>query len=565
MKIFLSLILVQFIFAIDAYESLALNNSEIYQSIKDHRDIKIRSLSKKHIKPIRYYRKIYQEGLRLTETCKKKHSITYQDQWIREQVVNSLVATLQLKIIDMSLSNIPYYAKKLNFSDDDFQSLSNKMTKSMCSKNISVISHRRIRYLLNKRFTADIEELHKNYQGFKDFDNKLIDEEIFKRISREKLYLKKLETALYMFKSACTWGQDYTSPRLLSDYISNPTVMAEIIKSMNSDKIDVEKYFKNMVTKKDFNSTKVLCDGIICRNTSYTKFVSKFPLSLGSRGLIDDLEGLFCTELKTGKTEPELRLTDSVKEMLQTKDQTKINHGVNYFLSSLSGTPVFNLWPSSEREYRDLVESSIDSFWNTWSRKHIKKYTNEASYEEMITLRATEKDYYYDSYFFKTQINLALSSGEFDEVFNRSNKLQMKSSFFLPKRDLIYLHKNYLANWPSNKEKLNQLDILLMGYIENGIDDTDKFINKYLLDVSIKKLVLNDFKEKLMARDKLRFQDGKKNPTRKIEIPVNLNIGNFALIYLKNRFLMLNGLKNELRKESLYNSGERVDTMEMND
>lgn len=545
----------------DTYESLAVYNSPIYKTIKELRDKQIEVLNPEVIGPIRYYRKIFQEGKRIEETCKKAYEVNYQDRWIKEQVLNSMIATLQYKMIDLAMLNIPYYAKKLNLTEDEYNSIVDNAINNRCSKNISVISHRRIRYLLLNRYKMSEEENYNMYHGFKDFDNNLIDKAFSNRISREKLYLKKLMTSLDMFKAACTWGQSYEYPRLLRPYITNPAIMGEVIKSMSGEVIDVSRNFENIVTRKDTTTLKVHCDGIICRKKSQSQFRLDFPKSLGSNGLKKDLESLYCENFYQKEFEKEPRAFKSVEKLSELDNESQLN-AVNYFLSSLTKMPNFGLWPNNAKEYRDLVESSIDAFWTTWAHELIKEKTKEAKFEDMLTLKIVPKDYFQNDYYFKMEINLDLTSGEFDEVFYRGNKLKLDFDLRMPKRDIIYLHKEYLRNWPDNKDKIRQLDLLLMSYIEDNLNKTDDFIKKYLINVSIKKLVLSDFRNQIMGRQDLNFKDGNKNQSRFIVIPVKLHIGNFALIYLKNRRLMLSGMRRELEKEKLYQSSERLDTLE---
>src|SRR5690606_14646043 len=100
--------------------------------------------------------------------------------------------------------------------------------------------------------------------------------------------------AIRSFRSFCSWGGDVEDYRMLGPYLSNRFIMAKVIRSM----VGVEDIYwddqKTVITVPNSPTAQLVCDELICRRVSPVEFQSKFPKSIGSTGLYEDLTKLYC-------------------------------------------------------------------------------------------------------------------------------------------------------------------------------------------------------------------------------------------------------------------------------
>ncbi|EQC52090.1 hypothetical protein, partial [Bacteriovorax sp. DB6_IX] len=55
-------------------------------------------------------------------------------------------------------------------------------------------------------------------------------------------------------------------------------------------------------------TTKVLCDGLICRKKNFRDFNLEFPKGIGSSSYFDDMKALYCQDIRDLKAEDEPEL-----------------------------------------------------------------------------------------------------------------------------------------------------------------------------------------------------------------------------------------------------------------
>jgi hypothetical protein len=188
-------------------------------------------------KKIRIYQSYYNSGENLSESCSQLSPSKYPSLWRESQAKRSVVSTLQYIGLDTSIKAIGTYARKLGVDEDGFRRLRTSLVTSYCSKNMTIFSLRTVDKALDYYF-KNPEEMIIPSIASSPFATSFIKE----KSESEKSRSREFDLALSNFRDFCSWGGDVDDYRMMIPYLSNPFIMAFVIKNLEGvqDKVNEE-------------------------------------------------------------------------------------------------------------------------------------------------------------------------------------------------------------------------------------------------------------------------------------------------------------------------------------
>lgn len=535
----------------DLESNFSLNNRPIYQIIKDQHTSHIYSIDEKWLEKMRYYRTFYNEGESLKYYCSNNPKVYYKDRWEKEKVLHSYVATLQMIIFDHAIKAIGQYAKELELNESEYENLYNNAINFSCSENISIRSHRRLRQMFKDSYVEEYEL--PSIKG-----NPLFTKKIQLKQSREEKLINQLYYTVGLFQSACSWGQRYEHLRLLEELVKNEVISAYVIRQMSAFKIDKASSSSIQLLAPDTNTTRVFCDGLICRKESHRDFDRKFPRGVGSLRLADDLKAIYCQNYLEYKSETEPQLDDDYKTLFEKYKGDEINRIKGQFISLITKIPDFNVWTNNKEILGEYLRMGMDHFWDTWAKKNLERLVKDINYEEPLVLEAVDKKIFLNPYVFSPRVVFDLNSGEFDRTVAMNGKLKFKFDVKFLRKDLEWLFHAYREVDLYNKEAVKVLDNRLKFSVEKDYEKYRSLFSAYIIKGEFLDYIWKEIKNQLLFFNKF---DTRNKEQKYFNIPVEINISPFAIVYLKNKHIMQRGVAIEKTKDTQSKLQKRIDVM----
>jgi hypothetical protein len=545
-------LLINFAQAIEVDSNLVVNNAPFYSRMTNQHRLELEKVEPKWIDYIKYYRSFYIEGENLNFYCKQNPKVYYKDRWERERVINSFISTLQMLILEHTIPAMAAYSKELDFSDAEFEGLYENAINSSCSENISVMSHRRIRKLFKDSFKKESP-----YQLPSVKENPLFTKKISLKQSKEERLVRELTYTLGLFKAACSWGQRFESLRLLEKLVKNEVVASYVIRQINSIRLKRDKGQGLEMLERYNDSTKVLCDGLICRKRKYNDFQREFPKGIGSNSYYDDMRAIYCEEIQNHKSEAEPQLDNQIKELVKEYEGNESLRLVSQFIALITKTPDFNIWTQNKATLVGYLKSGMEYFWDTWAQDTLNERVGALSYEEPLVLKVVDHYLFAEQYRFDPRVVLDLNSGEFDEEISINGKIRFRFYIEMPKNDAKWFFFQYRIDEKENADVIS-VNKRLKYYVDHSYEKFKDKLSNYIIKGDISDLIVKELKTQFLY---FKTIDMEHIPGRVVNIPVDINVSPFALIYLKNKNLMRYYNERELNREKSFELENRIDSM----
>lgn len=374
---------------------------------------------------LKKYQRFYSLGAELNGSCSQLKDLSYATILQQNVVRRSVVSTLQLIGLDAAVKSIGSYAKRLEVSPEDYQTLATNLVKNYCSQNLTVISLRNIEKSLQHYYATPDAAIIPALSS-SPFASEA------SKVSTERVQARKREfdTALRSFRSFCSWGGDVEDYRMLAPYLRNPFIQGMLI-----DQLTTKDVAKN-------SSVKVLCRGLICRQVPAIEFNREIPVSVGSTGLDTDLKKQYCSHFRFLDYQPKRTLKEVAGWIKGSELEAPILE-VNFFVSLLTGMPDLMFGIDKYNEAPALAKSSIDDRWNLWAKKALGTLAHDLYFEESLRVRAEPRRNPIDLRSNGFKINFSVTVGEIDRLMNDKDKISMRFEVKLPKNYLRSLRTKW--------------------------------------------------------------------------------------------------------------------------
>lgn len=248
-------------------------------------------------------RGILEEAQNLQELCQYPVKALYARKKEEEQVIRTVMASLQWWGLQLSSKAIGQYAKQSDFSLDEYKKLVENITGNFCSPAMTVMSQKKL----------------KDDLLFAYLDKNLLPQYLTSTPSfltntewTQKRQEQEFKTSIELFKSFCSWGGDIKKPRLLIHFLKNPLIMSFLFRQMAGLEIlwnEEALAFKLVPIKK---SVEVFCNDLLCQPRGEKKLLKQTPQAAGSLSFYQDLKMLYCSKISqvfnsmTIETEPHI-------------------------------------------------------------------------------------------------------------------------------------------------------------------------------------------------------------------------------------------------------------------
>lgn len=515
------------------------------------------------------------EGEQLENSCQHSEELTYFDSIEQQNLIRSLAATLQYLGLDLSARAIAEYAKKMEFTADEYKNLVARLIGNYCSLNLSVISLKKLGHNFWKNFYAKKTSI----QLADLADNPLFPATLSKRIDKNKAQELEFLRTIKLFRAFCSWNGDTNNFRLLVPLLRNPVILAYVINNLSQKKDrPQEKY--SIEEEKSLNydpfyylerPIQVGCNGPICRRIySEYEFKRKFLKSLNYNALKEKLSWLYCRYLRDLKyitsNQQEEHIKKWIREM-EVGEQTETPLLQSKMLSLITNMPDLMGKISNFNEAKELLRTGIDEEWNLWAQNASKAFTFELGYEESVTLERVrwsgndQNIVIMDNYArplesssnggakITMKDNWALNNwsiifdvnmGEFDRLTKGMGKVEVTYPLLVDEAFLAWFWGEWVT-WalPEYKEKRNKLVEVLE---KNLRDDTKKVQQSFLtppwetgfdLTPILAQAIIENLEQIKINLSRLS--------KKKITVEVKFRYGLYALKYMNYRFRMRHG------------------------
>jgi hypothetical protein len=467
------------------------------------------------------------EGMNLENSCSKQRHLLYKTPFELDQVKRSVLSTLQYIGLDFTTKAIANYSNDFDLSDNEYDNLVDNLIVNNCSKNTTVISLKQLRnnfYLFKKRPAGGLPTI-KN--SLKFFPKKLLSHIESRDGRKREFYL-----TTHLFKAFCSWGNDASQLRFLTPLVRNPFIMAYINREMAGMGLAYDSDFDRYELRKQSGRVRVNCAAQICRRASDLNFEEKLPRSIGSLGLIDDFNRLYCGVFRQQsyqKSDEDNRISAQLSE--REMDEEKLVQ--SQLVSLLTGVPDTLINLAKFDDGKKVFQASVEDHWDLWSKQAIKNLMNKLSYEESLTLTPVPRYLTVNPFEAKFRVVMEVTLGELDRINYVVDKISVDQKIVISKSFLKYMRKK----WVSRDHRI----------IATRTEVIDRFSTQLLPEINrIKKKFIvapwNEGLERVVAMElleQLAQYEGtffNEDSNDSVVIPLEFRYGQFALRYLKYRF-----------------------------
>lgn len=440
----------------------------------------------------------------------------------------SIVANLQYIGLDRAVKAIGAYASTLQMPADEFATLSTNLVNGSCSTNISVYGIKLLKSALKNAFEKE-KEL-PTLPGM-PYAPLALKEKTDSRAAKEA----EFHYTLKVFRSLCSWGGDVNDYRLLPPFLKSPLVMSWVIRFMEGKEFSYSELTRSVEAFTLPTSSRVACQELICRAVNPATFQSRFPLSLGSTGLKQDLQRQWCHHFRyldySNKVDNAM-----VKSWIKYQSPEAERKEVGQLWALVTGIPELSIPLKRYDELQTDLRVSIDERWGVWSKKSLSRFSRGLLYEEPLEIsinprqdvRALRRDLF--------AFDLSVTMGELDRLLSEKDKLSLSMSFSL--------HRSWLRWVRLRWTELNQQP-------DPAVRDAfvEKVAEHLKIQVEAKRRyfptpLFGEGLEYLLAQEiisQLSLYDGPFFDTmadKVVEVPLRMRYGMFALSYVRYRALL---------------------------
>jgi hypothetical protein len=462
---------------------------------------------------LKKFQSIYEEGYLLMNSCSKHEEPRYFSQGQLQTVRRSVAATLQYIGIDSAIKTIATYARKNEMSEENYQRLSSNLVKNFCSKNITIISLKNIEKSFGHYFEHPVPEMLPTVVA-----SPFVSQNIKEATESLQARSREFDTAIRMFRSFCSWGGDVADYRMLAPYLKSPFIQGMLISKMS---------------RNDDEGFKVVCRDLVCRKAIELEFTRFFPTTMGSTGIVSDLEKQYCSHFRLLDYEPK-RTIENVAEWIKKSELEAPLFETGFFISLMTGVPDFMFAVNKYSDLPLLLKGPVDERWNLWAKNSVNSFSHDLYYEESLRVRAEPRRNVAQIKYEGFKINFDVTLGEIDRLLKDKDKISLSFDLNLPKNYLRNMRSEWISmqkHLASEEEKTAFLEKNAR-YIGVYLAPKEKLFQQKMWNDQFPRLVSHELLEQVLRYEGDAFESYK---DEMINVPVTFSYGVFALNYLRYR------------------------------
>lgn len=530
------------LYALAPVESLVLGNfSENYSEEQSdpltyvfNRDKSMAGNKLSEKSALAQYRGFYEEGKNLTNYCKESRPVRYMKEWDQIQVERSTMALIQYIGLDLITRALPQYAKKLEYSREEYVNMVDGLVGNYCSQNLSVISKKELQNNFYLKYDRE-----NTFQLPDTTNNNLFPQNLNEYLPPKKALENEFLYTVKLFQSLCSWSGNPNNPGLMVPILRHSGLMAFFIRQMNSQSIGWKAQDNSLYLKEDSQTVHVWCENLICRQVSGEVLKDKFSYSVGGTNIGEDIRRLYCEEFTSATYRPN-DSDERLAKIMNTISMDEENFINSQFVALITGVPDFMLRLEKFNGAEELFRSSVDDTWNKWAKMMSDDYSRELYFEEPLMLELVDRAQY--TSFRRPELKLAfdVNLGEFDRINQRAGKIKVSFTLNVQNSFLKFYRQsmrdlNYGEGTKEEKERLAKRFKLQI------TKDVQSAREKFLIPPwkgDLEALMVEELTAQILEKpDKVLDLEGM--GMKKIEVEIHYGV--FALKYINHQQTVLKG------------------------
>ncbi len=494
------------------------------------------------------YRGFFEEGENLVNNCHALGPVRYATPFEREQAKRAVLASLQYYALDHLISALAKSAVDRSVSSINFTNFVDYMVGSYCSANMTIISHRELRRQFKSRYeriqngsykwtTPDIRE------------NPLFASSLGESANIDMIRDREFYIWSELFKSTCSWSGDVFNLRLMVPLVRDPVIMSHVIRSMSQLELSLNEKKNEIERVKNQNVERVYCKNLICRRASSDKeFNESFPRSIGSNSLMNDLERLYCEDLR----DVDYTRREQVEQIKEIMDKRTLDEEALMKASLVglwTGIPDLMLYEDKFNQIPNLVDLAYRREVSRWADEQIAFGLSDLTYEEPIAYEVEDRSLFWSPRDGKLKVVIDVNLGEFDRMNESIGKLSIDVPLNISESFLSWLQYEWKGSVGLGQKVRDNLTARLASELEQEINKGSEILKLELWPPQITKLVADELITQIGL---MNLNPYKRDSKAKVEIPLRMNFGIFALKALRDKFLIQKSVREgDLLREDL--------------
>lgn len=494
------------------------------------------------------YRGFFEEGENLINNCHAIGPVRYATPFEREQAKRGILASLQYYAIDHLISALAKSAALRSVGQTKFTSFVDYMIGSYCSANMTIISHRELRRQFLSRFER-IQNGSYKWEAPDIRENPLFAEALSESANMDMIRDREFYIWSELFKSVCSWSGDVFNLRLLVPLVRDPVVMSYVFRSMA--KIDLSlREKKNEIERVQAPAgERVFCKNLICRRAASDKeFNLGFPRSIGSSSLLNDLERLYCEDLR----DVDYQRRDQIPQIKAIMDKRTLDEEALMKASLVglwTGIPDLMLYSENFNQIQSLVDHAYRREVSRWADEQIAYGLSDLTYEEPIAYEVEERSLFWKPSDGRLKVVIDVNLGEFDRMNESIGKLSIDIPLNISESFLSWLQFEWKGSVGLGVKIREELVKRLATELDWELKKGAEMLRLELWPEQMTKLVADELVTQLGLMNSNPF---KRDSKLKVAIPLRLNFGLFAIKALRDKFLIQKSIREgDLLREDL--------------
>lgn len=477
-------------------------------------------------KKLKLYQSTYESGQYLSESCSYLGQTRYATPWQEKQARRSVTATLQYIGLDTTIKAIGAYSRKFDLSEEDFRRLKGNLILNYCSRNITSISIRSLDQSFDYYYKNPLMELIPSIST-SPFATEMMKTGSEKTSARSR----EFDLVIRSFRAFCSWGGDTEDYRLLSPYLNNRFIMSFVFKNMAGLQDKIDEKVQKVTTVSSSDTVQVLCTDLICRKESQAVFKNRFPLSIGSTGVLTDLSKQYCHHFRfqdvPQKTIPEVREWVKAQELEDPIFET------SQFIALMTGVPDFFQSVDAYIDIPLMARSSIDERWAKWARTVLNSFSHDLLFEESFKVKVEPRRNLSDLSGNGFGVDFSVTLGELDRLVKENDKIDVSFELKLSKNYLRELRtKIVMLQDDLDFDGQKKLKEETASYLNIQLKEKEKLFAQKLWNEDFGRLIAEEL---ILQTKHYQGELFKSYQDEVLRVPVRFSYGLFALSYLKYR------------------------------
>ena len=466
-----------------------------------------------------------EDAQRLKNSCDHVATASYAVPSQETLARRSVVATFQYIGLDLTVKAIGHYARTLQMEDAEYQKMTENLVKSSCSPNLSVYGIKLIKQNLVAAYQSSTIPL-PQLPG-QPFNAKRLSEKVSSITAKEN----EFHHTTQLFRAFCSWGGDTNNYRLLPPLLKNPAVMSWLYRHLENQSLSWDEKSNEVKLVDGVGAVQVSCQDYLCRQVPNHEFNKKFPRTVGSTGLKQDLQRLWCHHFRYQDLSGTKDQHPLVREWIKKIDPEHERQMASQLVSLVTNVSDLLVTNKTYVELKEDLRAGIDERWDQWAQKSLAVFSKDMLYEESLEIKVRPRR---DPALIKDRlfaIEMSVTLGELDRVIENDDKLGLTMNLKLSRSWLRWLRVQWsvLNKRPDPEAREAFIDEIAMR-LKPQVDGKQKYFPTPLFGEGLEQILAGELIEQVLLYQGPLFDSYE---DKMLEVPVRLQYGMFALSYMR--------------------------------